>query len=502
MAIVKTLTLAVVLRMTVILLLWFGVAQADDQCYTCHEVLGDEPSTLFKRDIHFQRKISCAGCHGGNPRSEEMEEAMSKNAGFIGVPKGDDISAACAKCHSEASIMVKRFESGLPMHQLETLAGSVHGKLSTSGKARIAQCTTCHGAHGIVSVKNPASPVYPLNVTKTCGKCHSDATYMKTYNPALPIDQVAKYRTSVHGVRNAKGDPKPAECVSCHGSHDIRRAKDAKSTVYATNIPSTCAHCHSSARYMKGYGIPSDQYEKFSKSIHGVALLEKGDVGAPACNDCHGNHGAVPPGVESISGVCGTCHALNATLFASSPHKKAFDQRKLPECETCHGYHEIAAATDELLGVGPDAVCGWCHKQNVNQKGYLVAKTMRSLIDSLERSEQHADSLVRDAEQKGMEVSEARFKLRDVRQSRLQSRTSVHSFDLQKFREVVGAGLGSALIVAGEAKKLIEEYYFRRWGLGVASLIISVLAVSLYTYIRRIERRQRSKGFRQNTGPS
>ena len=65
---------------------------------------------------------------------------------------------------------------------------------------------------------------------------------------------------------------------------------------------------------MKEYGIPTDQYEKYSKSVHGVALLQKHDLGAPACNKCHGNHGATPPGVESISKVCGTCHALNADL--------------------------------------------------------------------------------------------------------------------------------------------------------------------------------------------
>jgi hypothetical protein len=38
--------------------------------------------------------------------------------------------------------------------------------------------------------------------------------------------------------------------------------------------------------------IPHNQYEKFARSVHGIALLKKHDSGAPACNICHGNHGA------------------------------------------------------------------------------------------------------------------------------------------------------------------------------------------------------------------
>ncbi|HEV8537456.1 MAG TPA: multiheme c-type cytochrome, partial [Bacteroidota bacterium] len=456
-----------------------GLAQSrTDQCLTCHETLGDKPSEVFKHDIHFQKGITCAGCHGGDPLAEEMEQGMAAEKGFFGVPKGDSISQACAQCHSNAPVMVKEYNSILPRNQAEALATSVHGKLATSGKQRIAQCITCHGAHGIVSVSDPASPVYPLNVTKTCTKCHADAAFMRAYNPALPVDQLEKYHTSVHGMKNAQGDAKAAACASCHGSHDIRPAADVKSRVYASNLPTTCGTCHSNAKYMKGYGIPTDQVKKFASSVHGKALLEKHDLAAPACNDCHGNHGASPPGVESVSKVCGSCHALNADLFSSSPHKKAFDSRRLPECETCHGYHEIVAATDELLGVSPDAVCSRCHHENQNPKGYQVAKAMRQLTDSLELSEAYADSLVADAEQKGMEVSELRFKLRDARQARLESRTMVHAFNREKFQEVVAKGLAVTSSVAVEGRQAVDEYFFRRWGLGIATLIITIVSIS------------------------
>jgi predicted CXXCH cytochrome family protein len=194
--------------------------------------------------------------------------------------------------------------------------------------------------------------------------------------------------------------------------------------------------------------------------------------------------------VESISKVCGTCHALNAELFSSSPHKKAYDERHLPECETCHGNHEIIAATDKLLGVSPEAVCSRCHSERQNVKGYQAAKSMRGWIDSLDSEEQRVISMVNDAEQKGMEISEAKFKLKDVRQARLQSRTMVHAFQEEKFKEIVGTGLKTASFVAEESAAAIHEYYFRRFGLAVSTIILTILAISVYAYVRRLEKRK------------
>lgn len=470
-----------------LLLVGITAATAADNCLTCHEMLGDKASQLFQHDVHKAKGISCAGCHGGNARSEEMETAMAKQAGFVGVPKGDAISERCATCHSNPEQM-KHYGSKLPTGQFEQLIASVHGKLTIKGSEHIAQCTTCHGAHGIAPVTSPRSPVSPLNIVNTCASCHANAGYMQTYNPALPVDQLQKYRTSVHGMRNAKGDTNVAECASCHGSHNILRHTDAKSRVYPLNLPKTCAGCHSNEKRMKPYGIPTDQYEKFAGSVHGNALFKKQDLSAPACNDCHGNHGATPPGVESVSKVCGTCHALNADLFASSPHKKAFDARHLPECATCHNNHDIAPPTNMMVGTNPEATCVKCHSSTDNPKGFATAGAMRTLIDSLEAREAYVGALVNEAEQKGMAIGEAKFTLRNVRQARLETRTIVHAFNMSKFTEVVNKGFTAAAQVQQEAQGAIDEYYFRRIGLGISTLIITLLAVTLFLYIRRIER--------------
>jgi len=462
-------------------------ATAADACLTCHQGLGDKPSALWAHDVHARHGVSCAGCHGGNPAAEDMERAMSRDAGFVGKPSGDAISAMCARCHADSSRMAS-LGAHIRTDQFALLQQSVHGRLALDGKQRIVQCTACHGVHGILPVADPGSPVSPLRVVALCASCHSDAKYIRTYNPALPVDQLEKYRTSVHGSRNAAGDPRVAQCVSCHGNHGILSARDVRSSVYPTNIPLTCARCHANAALMASYGIPADQYAQYAASVHGVALLVKKDLGAPACNSCHGNHGAAPPGVESISQVCGTCHALNADLFAKSPHKSAFDAGGLPECETCHGKHDIAPATAAMLGTGGGSICTRCHGDG--DPGFMAAAAMKRLADSLAASDSAARALVEEAEQKGMEIAEARFRLRDARQAALEARTTVHAFDEPRFAAVVGKGLAVTSAVADEAARSVAEYYFRRIGLGVATLIITLLAVSLYLFIRRLERRQ------------
>ncbi len=460
---------------------------AGDNCFSCHSDLGSTPAELFKNDIHHLAGLSCADCHGGDSKSEDMDEAMSKSKGFIGIPKGNQISEICSKCHSD-SLFISKYDKSLSTDQMSLLNNSVHGKLSLNGKDRIVQCITCHNAHGIVSVKDPRSPVYPTNVPLTCNKCHGDAKFMRSYNPEIAVDQYEKYRTSQHGILNAKGDPKPAECVNCHGSHNIFSTKDVRSSVYPTNIPKTCSKCHSDKDYMAKYGIPTDQYDKYLQSAHGEALMEKDDLSAPTCNSCHGNHGAIPPGITSISKVCGTCHVLNAELFAGSPHKKAFDERNYPECATCHGKHEILAASDKLLGIKNGAICSKCHSPEENVDGYKVAVQMKQWLDSLTAQEDLAKSLVFDAEQKGMEVEEEKFELRNINQAKIETRTIVHSFNKEKFKEVVDKGFSSSRNVIAEAKGSIHEYYFRRTGLGISVLIITFLIVILFLYIRKIEK--------------
>ena len=83
---------------------------------------------------------------------------------------------------------------------------------------------------------------------------------------------------------------------------------------------------------MKGYtrddgsAIPTTQRAEYERSVHYRALATQNDISAPTCNDCHGNHGAAPPGVGSLTTVCGTCHAVFQSKFASSVHGQIFEK--------------------------------------------------------------------------------------------------------------------------------------------------------------------------------
>ena len=89
------------------------------------------------------------------------------------------------------------------------------------------------------------------------------------------------------------------------------------------------------------------------------ALEKRGDLSAPTCASCHGNHGATPPQVSSIANVCGTCHVLFEELYKKSPHEPVFAAMGAGGCVACHGNHGIEDAIDSDArgdGVGVFAV--------------------------------------------------------------------------------------------------------------------------------------------------
>ena len=133
-------------------------------------------------------------------------------------------------------------------------------------------------------------------------------------------------------------------------------SSDLESPVYHTRVAKTCAKCHADEKVMAGYqyhGHPlgHEQYAEWRASVHGRALMDKGDLSAPTCNNCHGNHGAVPPAVGSVANACGTCHGKIAGLFADTRMKHRFEQERLPGCATCHSSHKIQLPSDKMVGM-------------------------------------------------------------------------------------------------------------------------------------------------------
>lgn len=399
----------------ILLLCAFASGQSKNSCLDCHSTLPDPlgvTAEKFSQDIHAQKGLTCASCHGGDPTNDDADKAMSRKAGWKGKPDRKQIP-------------------------------------------------------------------------QLCGSCHSDPDYIRRFNPGLRTDQLSQYKTSMHGKRLAAGDDKVAVCTDCHSVHDLRAPSDPRSTVNPVNVANTCAHCHADAAYMSSYKIPTNQFAEYSRSVHHDALAVRGDLSAPTCTTCHGNHGATPPGVASVANVCSSCHVFQAQLFDSSPHKEAFASAGLPGCVTCHSNHGIVHPSDELIGTGAKAICTQCHTEG--DAGLVAAAKMKQHLTLLSESISRADQILGEAERSGMEVSQAKLDLTQARDTLTKARVTIHSFNTARVEAEIQPGLAIAAKDYQAGEKALTERNYRRMGLGISLVAIVLVLVGLRLYIKQIE---------------
>jgi predicted CXXCH cytochrome family protein len=184
---------------------------------------------------------------------------------------------------------MKRFNPNLRVDQLMLYWTSKHGQLIKKGDTNAAVCTDCHGVHGIQTASFPKSSTFPWNIPQTCGRCHADPDYMKSYG--IPVKQVEDYKLSVH-ARDLyeKKDLSAPVCNDCHGNHGAAPPQ-------VTAIAFVCRQCHPSAG------------DLFSQSPHKAAF---DGLGISECEACHGNHKILQPSDEMLAGgqadVCAQCH--------------------------------------------------------------------------------------------------------------------------------------------------------------------------------------------------
>jgi predicted CXXCH cytochrome family protein len=166
-------------------------------------------------------------------------------------------------------------------------------------------CADCHGGDPREDDGNLAMNVsrgFKVRVTREdtpeyCGRCHSDAAFMRKYKPGQRVDQLALYRKSVHAEQLATGNTKAANCIDCHGVHNIRAVADPQSPVNPSRLVGKCGACH------------GEIAEMFQQSRHAKVFTTSGMAG---CSVCHSSHGAARAGVAALTGakpVCARCHS-------------------------------------------------------------------------------------------------------------------------------------------------------------------------------------------------
>ena len=396
-------------------------APAADLCLTCHATLTDAklatPARLFSgTDVHRERGFACVDCHGGDPSAGDTARAHDAARGFKGAPAGQAQIAACARCHSDATLM-RRFAPQQRVDQAAEYATSVHGKQLAAGHGNVATCASCHGPHGIRQVSDAMSPVFPTNVAATCASCHADPGHMAEYTPA------------------------------------------------------------------GGAPLPTSQFADYQKSVHYAALTKGNDLSAPTCNDCHGNHGATPPGVGAVANVCGTCHAVFATKFQESAHAQFFDKG----CVECHSNHAVLQPSDEMLGSSGQAVCATCH--GADDQGGLAADRMRRSMEALKLGIDRSGALIARVHNAGIEVSNQELALIEARSQLTLARTEMHTSDPAGVDDII---VEATTILAGvdrAGQDGVSELQFRRRGLAISLGAILLFVVALWLKVRQIERR-------------
>jgi predicted CXXCH cytochrome family protein len=298
----------------------------------------------------------CLSCHN----DPTLQDANGKSIGVSGDKFHSSIHGVlkCSDCHKDihdyphpdlpAAVQCESCHT----EEGANLAGSVHAKASDH------PCTSCHGdAHVIVPKTDPKSPVYPLNIPKTCGSCHGNAAMAQRYH--LP-NVYALYIDSIHGFALGKeGLLVAANCTSCHGSHKILSHTNPQSSTYRTNIPGTCGSCH--------VGIN----EQYQNGVHGKAVAA-GNTSAPVCTDCHTAHGIIEPTSSDFrmqsTPICGSCHRDKFTTYRDTFHSQLGllgGYTETARCWDCHKAHEVLPATDPnspIANANLISTCGRCHK--------------------------------------------------------------------------------------------------------------------------------------------
>lgn len=404
-------------------------------CATCHATLPDQrlatPANQFGgADVHREKGFACVDCHGGNPTSADKQKA-----------------------HDTAGRESAMAFKGKPAGQ---------------------------------------------TIIATCARCHSDAELMRSFAPKQRIDQATEYASSVHGKQLASGDLKVATCASCHGAHGVRLVSDAKSPVFPTNVANTCASCHANEKHMAGYklpdgsALPTHQFADYQKSVHFAALTKRNDLSAPTCNDCHGNHGAAPPGVGSIVNVCGTCHTVFAQKFATSVHEPIFDKG----CVECHSNHAVLQPSDQMLSAGAHGICQPCHSaDDKSDKGAAAAAAMRSDIEGLKSRIEQSGALIARVQNAGIEVSDQQLALREAGTKLTLARTEMHGFEPTTVTPIIAAGTTIVEGVDRAAQSGVSELRFRRRGLFASLAAILIFVIALGLKVRQIDRRDHERRF-------
>jgi nitrate/TMAO reductase-like tetraheme cytochrome c subunit len=382
-------------------------------CLNCHK---KKNISQYSNSIHAKKEIGCEGCHQGGHQTKKISKsevgnvcgkchnknkmAFNNSIHHTVLNNGNKDAPVCTDCHGAHEIRTSRIsiqtEACLKCHLDEKLfpgsdrgsakfvkeyRTSIHGSIQ-KGEKEAATCADCHGDHMIDSPDNPGASTKRARLVETCGKCHGEV--------------VAKFKKSKHGQELLKNNEKAPTCSDCHGEHDIKSTllSDEFSKI---SIADKCLGCHKDGKIPhKNYKGEEELISGYKKSVHYEAL-EKGNLDAPTCSECHGAHemeSADNPdskiSKKNMANTCGqsNCHGKQKDNYTGSVHEKGVMEgnKDAPTCNNCHGNHSIVTKkSDDKLAKSKSLIqlCSNCHSSvELTERNDLPVKVSETYNES------------------------------------------------------------------------------------------------------------------------
>ncbi len=342
-------------------------------------------------------------------------------------------------------------------------------------------CKECHGgnpnsldiekAHSDKFIGKPKRK----EILKICSRCHSSPEYMKPYG--LPFDQEILYYTSEHGKAFLKGNEEVAICTDCHGFHLILPTTNRNSKTNFFNLPLTCGECHSDFNMMKKYNISSDVVLEYNLGIHAQRIRE-GNSNSPTCKDCHGTHGATPPGLANIEKVCGGCHIKTRKYFLESKHKEAWEKFGYGECEVCHENHYVKKTSYNLW----KEKCTLCHSKD--SKNYKIAEEIYTLFITCEMEIVKAEEIIRELKSIPLNVEDFLGRIEEAKTYLLEAKPVSHSLSMEEIKSFIIKSKSIAEEIQREGIRRKKLFETRKFFLPILWLCI-LFTISVIIYMRK-----------------
>ncbi len=202
------------------------------------------------------------------------------------------------------------------------------------------------------------APEKPGQVTDSCWGCHRD-------------DKAGREHRA--GIHYAFG----IGCADCHGGDPTKAKREEAESEKAGfkagfspfDIPELCAKCHGKSEFVKRSRMKRNPFEEYKQGVHAEALWQKEERRAPQCVTCHGAHRVLwvddpesPAHPANVNRTCAKCHGR-------AEYKEVFGFDTEIPAKVARSVHGLKGPWNPGLNL---PTCASCHGAHWNFQPKLV----------------------------------------------------------------------------------------------------------------------------------